>query len=103
MVRLRWRGCCRSFGFSRWLLALVALTTLILLLVSAVFQPPQEVAEAQGLAQEMSLLERIHVMIVMCHKHNDGSPTEEVIIFRSARTSWNTSVFSSIRSCPRDN
>ena len=89
--------------FSRWLLALVALTTLILLLVSAVFQPPQEVAEAQGLAQEMSLLERIHVMIVMCHKHNDGSPTEEVIIFRSARTSWNTSVFSSVRSCQQDN
>ena len=77
MVRIRWRGFCRGFGFERWLLAFVAFITVIALLHSSTstISPPR-----QGkVPQEM--VERVHVMIVMCHKHNDGSTKEEVTIF----------------------
>ena len=77
MVRIQWRGFCRGFGFERWLLAFVAFTTVMALLYrsTSTVSPPR-----QGkVPQEM--VERVHVMIVMCHKNNDGSTKEEVTIF----------------------
>ena len=57
----------------------VSLITVIALLKASNLTPAHEEA-SHDLAQEMGLVERIHVMIVMCHKHNDGSTKEEVTI-----------------------
>jgi len=57
-------------------MALVSLITVIALLKASNLSPAHEEA-SHNLAQEMGLVERIHVMIVMCHKHNDGSTKEE--------------------------
>ena len=60
-------------------MALVSLITVIALLKASNLSPAHEEA-SHNLAQEMGMVERIHVMIVMCHKHNDGSTKEEVTI-----------------------
>ena len=60
-------------------MALVSLLTVIALLKASNLSPAHEEA-LHNLAQEMGMVERIHVMIVMCHKHNDGSTKEEVTI-----------------------
>ena len=57
----------------------VSLITVIALLKASNLSPAYEEA-SHDLAQEMGMVERIHVMIVMCHKHNDGSTKEEVTI-----------------------
>ena len=80
MMRIRWRGYCKAYhGCGRWLMALVSLITVIALLKASNLSPAHEEA-SHNLAQEMGMVERIHVMIVMCHKHNDGSTKEEVTI-----------------------
>ena len=60
-------------------MALVSLITVIALLKASNLSHAYE-ETSHNLAQEMGMVERIHVMIVMCHKHNDGSTKEEVTI-----------------------
>ena len=57
---------------------MVAFITVIALLTQKSVSSYGELDSQQGHAQEM--IERIHVMIVMCHKENDGSTKEEVTI-----------------------
>ena len=77
MVRIRWRGFCRGFAFEKWLFAFVAFITVVALLNTSIspVSPPR-----QGKASQ-EMVERVHVMLVMCNKHNDGSAKEEVTIF----------------------
>ena len=80
-MRIHWRGYCRAYyGFERWLLALVVSLITVIALLNASNLSPSHEEPLHNLAQEMGLVERIHVMIVMCHKHNDGSTKEEVTI-----------------------
>ena len=77
MARIRWRGFCRDFGCERWVLAFVAFITVIALINSSTspVSPRRQGKASPG------VVERVHVMIVMCHKNNDGSTKEEVTIF----------------------
>ena len=63
---------------------MVTFITVISLLTSTPVSSYGELASQQGVAQEM--IERIHVMIVMCNKDDDGSNKEEVTIFFSFMT-----------------
>ena len=82
MARIRWRGFCRDFGCERWVLAFVAFITVIALINSSTspVSPRRQGKASPG------VVERVHVMIVMCHNHNDGSTKEEVTIFSCPQT-----------------
>ena len=60
-------------------MALVSLITVIALLKASNLSPAHEEA-SHNLAQEMGMVERIHVMIVMCNKHDNRKAKGEVMV-----------------------
>ena len=70
MVRIRWRG----WSGMRFLAVVAAIMLVIVLLFST--SPHTE--DSHGHAREVDMVERIHVMIVMCNRNKDGTNKEEV-------------------------
>ena len=78
MARIRWRGFCKDYDLRRWISASIIL---IIFVALCALSPPSPSPQSEALTgDDKNAAERIHVMIVMCHKHNDGSTKEEVTI-----------------------
>ena len=72
MVRIRWRW----WSGMRFLAVVAAIMLVVVLLFSTFSSPHTE--DSHGHAREVDMVERIHVMIVMCNRNKDGTNKEEV-------------------------
>ena len=78
MARIRWRGFCKDYDLRRWISALVVL---IIFVALCALSSPSPTSQSEVLTgDDINAAERIHVMIVMCNKHDNRKAKGEVMV-----------------------
>ena len=78
MARIRWRGFCKDYDLRRWISALIILIIFVALCALSPSSPPSQSEALTG--DDINAAERIHVIIVMCNKHDNRKAKGEVMV-----------------------